>query len=123
MHQHVGHPVEIAADSIVCRFFDMDPMKIGHLRLASREKLGTVDSNSIDMGRPLNLKMRLRPKRAFMDYLAVLTFKSKLINKAIMNSPVTPLLYQCLKPLRSAKEEARYHDDIGGLPKSQFRSR
>ncbi len=118
----IGADNVVVADSIICRFFDMDPMKIGHLRLASREKLGTTDSSSIEMGHPLNLKVRLRPRRALMDYFAVLTFKSKLINKMAMSSPLTPVLYKALRPFRSRQESLRYWEDVGDLPQSQFRN-
>jgi uncharacterized protein (DUF362 family) len=118
----IGADNALAADSIVCRFFAMNPMKIGHLRLAAREGLGPSDFSSIVMPSPLNTQVRLRARRALMDYFAVLTFKSKVVNKAVMTSPLTPLLYKVVRPLRSAKEESRYRADIGDLPKSQYRS-
>jgi uncharacterized protein (DUF362 family) len=117
----IGADNAIAADSIVCQFFEMDPTKIGHLKLAVREKLGSTDPSSIEMQHHLDFHIRLRARRSLMDYFAVLTFKSKIINKSVMSSPITPLLYKALKPLRSSKEEGRYHDDIGGLPQSQYK--
>ena len=118
----IGADNPLAADSIVCRFFDMDPSKIGHLRLAENEKLGNTDEGSIQMQHPSSLKIKLRPRRAFMDYLAVLTFKSRIINKTVMSSPLTPILYKVVRPLRSAQEEERYRQDIGDLPQSQYKS-
>ena len=112
----------LAADSIVCRFFDIDPSKIGHLKLAESEKLGATDEGSIQMQRASNVKIKLRPRRAFMDYFAVLTFKSRIINKTVMSSPLTPILYKVVRPLRTAQEEERYRQDIGDLPQSQYKS-
>jgi len=119
----IGADNAVAADSLVCRFFEMDPMKIGHLRLASRERLGKTDAGAIEMPTPMDFRVKLRPRRSLMDYFAVLTFKSRIINKSVMSSPITPILYKAVKPLRSNTEERRYRDDIGGLPQSQYRPR
>lgn len=116
----IGADNAVAADSLVCHFFEMDPKKIGHLRLASLEKLGNIDASSIEMKRPMDFRIRLRPRRSIMDFFAVLTFKSRIINKSVMSSPITPVLYRAIKPLRSVSEERRYLDDIGGLPQSQY---
>ncbi|HZY93726.1 MAG TPA: DUF362 domain-containing protein [Candidatus Bathyarchaeia archaeon] len=110
----------VAADSIVCRMFDMDPRRIGHLKLAVKEGIGSIDPGAVQMSSSIGT-IRLRPKRAIMDYFAVLTFKSRIINKTIMQSPLTPLLYQMLRPLRSPREQERYRRDIGELPKSQYK--
>lgn len=110
----------VAADGIICRFFEMDPMRITHLRLATRERLGSTDEASLEMPGPIDATVRLRPRRAMMDYFAVLTFKSRIVNRAIMNSPITPLLYKALKPFRSKREGEMYREDIGDLPRSQF---
>ena len=119
----IGADNAVAADSLVCRFFEMDPKKIGHLRLASLEKLGKIDAGSIEMERPMDFRIKLRPRRSIMDFFAVLTFKSRIINKSVMSSPITPILYRAVKPLRSISEEKRYNDDIGGLPQSQYNPR
>jgi len=110
----------VAADGIICRFFQMDPMKITHLKLATREKLGSTDPGAAEMPGPISTTIRLRPKRSTMDYFAVLTFKSRILNRAIMSSPITPLLYKALKPFRSSREGEIYRKDIGSLPQSQF---
>lgn len=112
----------LAADSVVCRFFEMDPLSIRHLRLAEKEGLGAIDEGQIQMVRPLSFRVRLRPRRALMDYFAILTFKSRFVNKMVMSSPLTPILYKLLGPFRSAQESLRYREDVGGLPTSQFRS-
>jgi uncharacterized protein (DUF362 family) len=110
----------VAADAIVCRFFEMDPTKIGHLRLAVNEKLGSTAKDAIEMAGPVSSTIRLRPRRTIMDYFAVLTFKSRIVNRAVMSSPMTPLLYRALRPFRSNKEQEFYKQDIGSLPQSQF---
>ena len=112
----------LAADGIACRFFQMDPARIGHLRLGVKEGLGSFRDNEIKMEAPMHYSLRLRSRRSFMDYFAILTFKSRLVNRGIMNSPITPLLYKMLKPFRSAHEEAQYKQDIGDLPQSQYRA-
>jgi hypothetical protein len=71
----------------------------------------------------MEFRVKLRPRRSLMDYFAVLTFKSRIVNKSVMSSPITPLLYKAVKPLRSNSEEDRYRDDIGDLPQSQYRPR
>ncbi len=110
----------VAADGIICRFFQMDPMRIKHLKLAAREKLGSTQKDAVEMQGPMSATVRLRPKRATMDYFAVLTFKSRIVNRAIMSSPITPMLYKALKPFRSSREGEMYKEDIGSLPQSQF---
>jgi len=110
----------VTADGIICRFFQMDPMRIKHLKLATREKLGSTQKDAVEMPGPMSATVRLRPKRATMDYFAVLTFKSRIVNRAIMSSPITPLLYKALKPFRSSREGEMYKEDIGSLPQSQF---
>ncbi len=116
----IGTDNAVAADAIVCRFFQMDPNRIGHLRLAVMERLGSTEEDMTEMANPISASIRLRPKRSVMDYFAILTFKSRIVNKAIMSSPITPLLYKALKPFRSGHEEEMYNEDIGGLPQSQF---
>lgn len=111
----------VAADGIICRFFEMNPMRITHLNLAAREKLGSAAQNAVEMPSPIRTTIRLRPRRTAMDYFAVLTFKSRIINRAIMSSPITPLLYKALRPFRSAREGEMYKEDIGNLPQSQFK--
>ena len=118
----IGSDNVVAADSLICALFEMEPMRIGHLRLAARENLGRLDLRSTTMTNPVDFHIKLRPRRAIMDYFAVLTFKSKIVNRTVMNSPVTPLLYKMLKPFRSRKEQMRFTDDIGSLPQSQFKA-
>jgi uncharacterized protein (DUF362 family) len=110
----------VAADSIVAQFFEMDPKSVSHLRLASETGLGEYDLKKVIMERPISYTIRLRPRRKPMDNLAVMTFKSRILNYVIMNSPITPLLYQLIKPFRAGPEMDRYQADIGGLPQSQF---
>ena len=110
----------VAADAIICRFFEMDQMKIGHLRLAVKEKLGSTAKDAIEMAAPVVSTVRLRPRRTIMDYFAVLTFKSRIVNRTVMSSPMTPILYRALKPFRSNREQEFYKQDIGSLPQSQF---
>ena len=111
----------VVADSMICRFFGMDPLGIGHLKLAERENLGTTNESSVETNGPTGMGIRLRPRRAFMDHFALLTFKSRMINKTVMDSPISPLLYRLLRPFRTNKERSFYESDLGELPKSQFR--
>ena len=110
------------ADSLISRFFGMEPESIEHLRLAAREGLGPLDLAEVGLRGTLEPSIRLRPRKAPIDYLASLTFKSKIINKMIMDSPLSPLLYKVMTPFRSKQEVQRYEEDMGGLPRSQFRS-
>lgn len=110
----------VAADGVICRFFEMNPKRITHLKLAARENLGSTEKDAVEMPNPMRTTIRLRPRRTAMDYFAVLTFKSRIVNRAIMSSPITPLLYKALKPFRSVREGEMYKEDIGNLPQSQF---
>jgi len=111
----------VVADLIVCRIFEMNPSRVGHLKLAMKEKMGPGNLASIEMNLAIDASIKLRPERAVMDYFAVLTFKSRILNMMIMQSPLTALSYQFLRPLRSTGERKPYRDDIGTLPKSQFK--
>ncbi len=117
----VGANNSVVADSLISRFFDMAPMRVGHLRLATREGIGTTDLNGVRLRGNLEPRMRLRPRRAPMEYFASFTFKSRLINKIVMSSPVNPLLYRALRPLRSKQEVVRCNEDMGQLSRSQFK--
>ncbi len=112
----------VVADSAVCRLFEMDPTSISYLRLAEREGLGTLDLSRVHLNDHQDYSLMLRPKRSLLDFLAVLTFRSRIINRAVMDSPLSRLLYHAVKPLRSKREIEQYEQDMGKLPESQYKS-
>lgn len=91
------------ADSLIARFFSMEPESIEHLRLAAKEGVGPLDLDDVGLRGTIEPRIRLRPRKAPMDYVS-LTFGSRIINKMIMVSSLSPLMYRALGPFRSTRE-------------------
>lgn len=99
----------VAADSSAAYIMNLDKDEIGHLRVAEKFGLGTSDINRTHYNREIS-KERLRkfkPYKIKLDYLSVLLFKSEILSKVVLASPITPFIYVLINSFRS-KDKRTY---------------
>jgi uncharacterized protein (DUF362 family) len=92
----------VAADSTAARLMKLDKNKMTHLRVAEEFGLGRSDIGSIDFNKDISREElpKFLPYKVRLDYLSTLFFKSELISKTVLSSPLTPLVYKLVNLTR-----------------------
>lgn len=86
----------VAVDTIASYLMHLDKNKIGHLKISEQFGLGISDINKIELNKDMsNEKLsKFTPNKARLDYFSALLFKSEILSKIVLSSPVTPLIYK-----------------------------
>jgi uncharacterized protein (DUF362 family) len=102
-----NNPVAIDASSAY--LMNLDKNKIGHLCIAEQFGLGSSDINKIRYNVDISKErlMKFMPYKAKLDYLSILFFKSEIISKIVLLSPITPLIYKLIN-ISKPKERRTY---------------
>lgn len=85
----------VAADATAAYLMHLDVSKIGHIQIAEEFGLGTADVNRIEFNKPIEEERftAFRPYKVRLDYISTLLFRSEILSKAVLASPLTPFIY------------------------------
>jgi uncharacterized protein (DUF362 family) len=86
----------VAADSTAAYLMKLDKNRITHLRIAEEFGLGRSDTEAITFNKDISREElpRFLPYKVKLDYLSALFFKSEIVSKAVLASPITPYVYK-----------------------------
>src|SRR5665647_1411691 len=84
----------VAIDSSAAYIMNLDQSKMTHLRIAEQFGLGTTNFAEIAFNKDISMERlsQFTPYKVKLDYLSSLFFKSELISKVVLSSPLTPLI-------------------------------
>jgi uncharacterized protein (DUF362 family) len=99
----------VAVDSSAAYLMNLNKSKIGHLYIAEQFGLGTSDFNKIQFNKDVHKEklQKFKPYKVTVDYFSVLLFKSEIISKVVLSSPITPLIYKVIN-LSRPKDKRTY---------------
>lgn len=94
----------VAVDSSAAYLMNLDKNKIGHLSVAEQFDLGISDINKIQFNKDIHKEKlkKFKPYKVRLDYFSVLLFKSEILSKLVLASPLTPLIYGAVNIMRPA---------------------
>jgi len=97
----------VAVDSVAAFLMSLDKRSIDHIEVAERFGLGTSDLQTITTNKNIEgeLLSAFVPCKVKLDYFSWLLFRSELLSKLVLSSPITPSIYRFLNFFRS--EEAK----------------
>ena len=109
-----NNPVSI--DAVCAAIMGIPIKKAEHIIMAEKEGLGTTNLANIKFNDDWKkFAMQFSVNKTLIDNLSTLLFKSEIMAKLVMDSPITPLVYSVAKFLRNNKEKSvikeigRYH--------------
>lgn len=99
----------VAVDSSAAYIMNLDVKKITHLGVAERYGQGTLDLNEVTFNKNIKNERleKFKPCKIKLDYLNILLFKSELMAKLVLSSPLTPFIYNILNTTKP-KEKRTY---------------
>lgn len=94
----------VVADTFGASIRGFSPDKIGHIKIAEKEGLGTTDLENVRINKGWRqYKRQFYVKENFVDRLSSLPFHSDAVAKLIMDSKLTPAIYKVVGLLKSSK--------------------
>jgi len=103
----------VAADAMGTRLMGFDPRHIRHIAVAERTGLGSTNLNDITLNTEWQRHVKhFTVKRTLVDTVSRLLFCSDALARLVMQSPLTPFVYQVARLLRS-KEEKEVAGQLG----------
>lgn len=111
----------VAVDSSAAYLMNLDKSKIGHLGIAEQFGLGISDINKIKFNKDVHKEklQKFVPYKVRLDYFSVLLFKSEILSKLILSSPITPFIYKVVN--LSRPEDKRTYCATQNKVKSNFK--
>lgn len=93
----------VAIDSSAAFLMNLDKSKIHHLHVAECFGLGISNIDNIHFNKDITKERlsKFTPYKIKIDYLSSLLFKSEILSKIVLSSPLTPYIYQSLNLLRA----------------------
>ena len=97
----------VAVDASSAHLMNLDKNKIGHLGMAEQFGLGISDINKIQFNKDISKEklQQFKPYKVNLDYFSVLLFRSVILSKLILASPLTPLIYGAINLTRTAERK------------------
>lgn len=96
----------VVADALGTAIMGMDLQKAKHILVAEREGLGTTDLNRVELNPDWeNYRIQCHVRRTLVDNLSTLLFKSDLMAKLVMDSPLKPMIYGIAGRFRNKDEQ------------------
>jgi len=96
----------VVADALGTRLMGFDPQDVDHIVHAEREGLGTTDLTKVNLNDDWKrYQQDFSVKKTFVDRLSVLLFRSELLAKVVMDSPLSPPIYKVAALLRNPHEK------------------
>lgn len=103
----------VAADAMGARLMGFDPGRIKHIAIAERAGLGSTSLNDVTLNAEWQRHVKhFTVKRTLVDTASRLLFCSDALARLVMQSPLTPFVYQIARLLRS-KEEKEVASQLG----------
>lgn len=86
----------VAVDASSAHLMNLEKNKIGHLGIAEQFGLGVSDINEIQFNKDISKEklQQFKPYKVNLDYFSVLLFRSVILSKIVLSSPLTPLIYK-----------------------------
>ncbi len=86
----------VATDASSAYLMNLDINKIEHLSIAEQSGLSISNINKIQFNKDIYKEklQQFKPYKIKLDYLSILLFKSEIISKMVLSSPITPLFYK-----------------------------
>lgn len=99
----------VAVDASSAYLMNLDKNKIGHLGIAEQFGLGASDIDKIQFNKNISKEklQKFKPYKVNLDYFSVLLFKSVILSKLVLSSPLTPFIYKVIN-LSRAKDKRTY---------------
>lgn len=102
----------VVSDALGTAIMSMDLSKAKHIMAAEREGLGITDLSRVNLPKDWQrYRIQCQVHRTFMDNLSSLLFKSDLLAKIVMDSPLKPAIYGIAGKFRN-KDEQNVVDEI-----------
>ncbi len=96
----------VVADALGTRLMGFDPQDIDHIVVAEREGLGTADLADVNLNDGWEqYRQDFSVEKTFVDRLSGLLFRSDLLAKLVMDSPLSPPIYRLAALLRNSREQ------------------
>ena len=94
----------VVADSLGASIMEFLPNKIGHIKIAEKEGLGTTNLEAVRINKDWRqYKRQFHVKKTFIDRINILPFKSDFIARTVFESSLTPLIYKVANMLKKHK--------------------
>lgn len=99
----------VAVDTSSAYLMNLDKNKIGHLKISEQFGLGISDINKIQFNKDISKEklQQFKPYKVNLDYFSVLLFRSVILSKIVLSSPLTPLIYKIVN-LSRPKDKKTY---------------
>lgn len=96
----------VVSDSLGANIMGIPVEKVKHIQIAEKEGLGPSNLNNVDLNKDWKKhEMDFNVGKTWIDRLSVPLFKSKILAKLVMDSPLTPLIYYIGTKFRNEKEK------------------
>jgi Uncharacterized conserved protein len=96
----------VAIDALGAAIMGIPLKKAEHILIAEKEGLGVTNLEDIKLNDNWRkFKVQFRVNKTLIDNLSTILFKSEILAKIVMDSPVTPLIYSVAKFLRNNNEK------------------
>ena len=107
-----------AASAVACSVMGIDPDTIRHFRLARKEGMFPASLDEVDMNQPLDSfqQQQFRMKRAALDWISLIGFRSKLFTNVFWESPLAGPLHKILFAVRRNPLAERFLYGRAGTP-------
>jgi uncharacterized protein (DUF362 family) len=97
----------VVSDALGTAIMSMDLNKVKHITVAEAESLGTTDLSKVNLPSDWQkYRIQCQVKRTFLDNLSSLLFRSDLLAKVVMDSPLRPAIYGVASKFRNSDEQA-----------------
>lgn len=102
----------VVSDALGTAIMSMDLARVDHIIVAEKEGLGTTDLSKVNLPKDWQQYcIQCQVHRTFVDNLSSLLFKSDLLAKIVMDSPLRPIIYGIAGKFRN-KDEQKVVDEI-----------
>ena len=96
----------VVADSLGTALMSMDVRKAEHIIVAESEGLGPTDLSRVHLPDGWEqFKIQCQVHKTFLDSMSTMLFKSDLLAKVVMDSPLKPLIYGVAGKFRNSDEQ------------------
>jgi uncharacterized protein (DUF362 family) len=96
----------VVSDSLGANIMGIPPEAVEHIMIAEKEGLGTTNLSKVIMPSDWSqYKMQFHVERTFVDKMSMLLFKSELLAKIVMDSPLKPAIYGVVAKFRNSDEK------------------
>jgi len=101
----------VVSDSLGASLMGIPLKKAKHILVAEKEELGTTKLDEIDINTDWHqFSMNFKINKTLIDHASWILFNYDLMAKLVMDSPLTPLIYNIAGTLRTSEEKKLSHE-------------